>query len=185
MLISNVVPELPINGPRYSPFGAENMDDRVSAIRVRARRQRIMRTAALLLITGALLALTVIWRRDTQTISLIMRTTQSTATAIQAHVDRTGLLPATVPGPETQAYSYASYPVRFYAEHSGERVILANTAPIPLLLHPNGRAAIIYEKGRVRTEWMGATEFSEAYKAQIRNNAEFERQHSSRPPVLP
>ncbi|MEP0844703.1 MAG: hypothetical protein HRF43_18550 [Phycisphaerae bacterium] len=185
MLISRVVPELPLNGSRYAPLGAENMDERIFASRVRARRRWIVRTGSLLLVSGVLLALLVVWRRDTQTIAVLMRMTRGSAAGVQAHLDRTGLLPPALPGDEANNFIYASYADRFYAQHANRPVIIAATRSIGLLLRPNGRCVITLEGDKVRSEWMTDTAFSAAYKAQLHRAAQFEQERSSRPPQLP
>jgi hypothetical protein len=183
MLISRLVPELPVNGSQYTTF--ESANDRVSASRVRARRQWILRTGLLLGLTGLSLTLLVLWRRDPDTVALLTRANQKCATAIQAHLDSTGLLPASLPDAENSYCYYASYANRFYAQRTSRPVIIAATAPISLILHSDGRCVIIFERGRVRSEWMTAVQFSDAYQAQIQDQARFEHDQRDRIPKLP
>lgn len=183
MLIARVVPDLPLNVPRST--SVTSMDDRVSASKAKARRQWVARTALMLGATGVLLAIMVVWRRDTDTIAAKNRATDRSTQAIQAYIQQTGLLPAVLPPDERNTLGYGSYADRYYAQNGSDPVIMAWSSPVSLLLRSDGRSVIVYERGKVRTEWMTEAQFSAAWSAQTRREQEFERQRRAEVPQLP
>ena len=183
MIFLRVVPEMPLNS--FSAAHAASMDDRAIISRARARRHWVARTGLILGATGLLLMALVTWRRDAESVALSMRITQRGVTALQAHLDATGLLPSELPSVDPTRYVYATYADRFYAQRTSRPVIIAASAPLSLILRSNGRCVIIYENGKVHAEWLTLAQFGNAFDAQLADAAAFERQRQGRIPQLP
>jgi hypothetical protein len=136
-------------------------------------------------LTGIVLTLLVIWRRDTVAFQELTWKTQETCKAIQAHLDKLGLLPPDLPPGAPSGFTYLSYADRFYAQHESHPVILAHSQQVALKLRSNGHAVIMYDQGKVYQGWMTADAFAEAWEAQTRDAEQFEQQRRARPLQLP
>ncbi len=179
-----VIPEMPSNAPRPQAYRHGSLSDPILATRSRARRRWAARTAVLLVVSGIALILMVLWRRDVTTKNSWLRSAERSATAIQAHFDETGLLPAALPEASLK-YQYASYYDRFYAERVSRPVIIAISPVVSLNLLPDGRSVIIFENGKLRSAWMTTGKFHHVYMAQIRDQDRFEQERRAQLPQLP
>jgi hypothetical protein len=148
MLFEHAVPDLPKAVSRTPAALQATLADRVSASKTRARRRWAARSILMLTITGVLLIFLVIWRRDTYFMEEAMRSARESADAANAHLARTGLLPAALPS-HSPAMEYASYADRFYAQQVSRPVIIASSPLLVLKLRSSGRCVIIHESGKV------------------------------------
>lgn len=186
MLLARAIPDLPIGASRAHPLAGMSMDERVVASRARARRQWVFRSLLLLSVTAGALILMIIWKRDESVIRMLLRSLEKPAEAMQVHVNRIGLLPATLPeADKVNIAYYASYADRFYAQQADQPVIVAAGPTVRLALQTDGRCVILYDQGRISTAWMSLKEFHSRMVAQMQASEAFERQRRASPPELP
>lgn len=185
MTTARVIPEVPPTSVRCPELFPASLADQVLATKLRARRRWAARTALCLGLTGVLLVLMLVWKRDTAVQSGWMRSADRSAAALQAHLDQTGLLPATLPQTDSRAFNYASYYDRYYAQRVSRPVIIALSPALSLNLWADGRSVILYENGKVCAQWMTIAEFNAAYFGQIRDQERFEKERLNRAPLLP
>jgi len=164
-----------------------SVEERVVESKVHARRQRIIRSALLLLTTSAMLCGFVTWRRDCFRIDLSLQSIErGPMIALQKKIDELGQIPAVVPGlEESLIESYAGTADRFYAMNSSKPTIVGVSSLIPVFMGQDGRCVIIYDQGKVYTEWMPRRKFEAAMQAQWDAIKAFEQQRRNHPPELP
>jgi hypothetical protein len=138
----------------------------------------------MLCLTAVVLCLFVIWGRDQSTASAILKLLEPAVKDLGERRNALGVLPASLPQLGIKV-PYASNAERFYAMNSKEPVIIAYTAPVNQLLRQNGRGIIIYQNGKVWSEWISEGEFLRRLHAQQRSMEAFEASVRSRPPELP
>ena len=186
MAIAHFSSEPSVTAARPSPYFSAGLTDPILATRARARRRWAARTTVVLSLTGILLVLTVVWRRDTDTRNSWLRFAHRSAVAVQAQLDQTGLLPADLP-PAGGSYSfhYASYYDRFYAQRVSRPVLIAISPVVPLTFRSDGRSVLIYENGKVRAAWMTIAEFTAAYISQLADQDRFEQERLAEVPYIP
>ena len=179
------------------PLSSDHYDSpsiaRLLEQQMRARRRWVFRSLAFLTLTSAVLVLLVIWQRDRleadRVVALMGRSGDVTRPVgqIEASIRNLGLLPATLPRQDEEGvrFTYASYPERFFAIRTGGPAIIAASVEVNLILRPGGRAVVLYDHGKIRSEWMSSSEFAVAVSRQNERIAEFEQQLRAKPPELP
>ena len=169
------------------PKPVVSVDERIVESKVRARRRQVFRTIILLGLSAAMLCGFVIWRRDSLLVkSALENAEKEPVSALQAKIDALGLLPASIPETHRGSLqSYAGDADRFYAMNADEPVIVGVSSPVTLILRPNGRYVIIYDKGKVHAEWLSLRDYDKAVEAQMARMKLFEDKRQARPPVLP
>lgn len=151
-----------------------------------ARRKWIARASLSLSLTSIVLVCLVVLRRDKMTIDECMRLTHRSAVALQAQLESLGQLPACLPESSTAAgLQYADDLARHYALQTGEKIIVASSPTIPLILHDSGRCVILVEDGQVHQEWWSVTEFHKRKNAQDARARAWDRQRRIPLPDLP
>jgi hypothetical protein len=143
---------------------------------------------------GMLIALcaVIVWQRDTVRLQeMERRMREEFARPLQAEVDRLGRLPPAFPQhpgrPDAGGWA-RMYPnsdnIRILRGAEGP-VLVGNSPPVHLFLRSDGYLAVVYDKGRVRVQWMDTSEF----ERQIRRQSDWlqERLDAIRrqTPVLP
>lgn len=173
-----------VSRPLDQPF--VSVEERIVESKARARRRWIIRTALLLLTTSAMLFGLVTWRRDSMRITGSLQAIERPIAALQIKIDQLGRLPAILPEFEGSLIeSYAGAADRFYAINSSKPSIVAVSGRIPVILGEDGRCVIIYDRGKVYSEWMKQGRFEAAMQSQWDLIQAFEQQRRSRPPALP
>src|SRR5688500_8428050 len=154
----------PISAGASRPLGHAftSVEERVVESKVRARRRRVIRTVLLLFTTSAILCGFVTWRRDSMTIDSWLQTVNGPMVALQKKIDQLGRLPAAQPEFEGAIESYANAADRFYAMQSSKPVIVAISPSVPLILRENGRCVIMYDRGKVYSDFMPRRQFEAA-----------------------
>jgi hypothetical protein len=185
MFVACIVPEVPLRARGFSIAWQCELDDRILANKTRARRRWVLRTGLVLGITSLLLIGLLAWRQDAVALLEHNWTAQRSCEAVQAHLDRTGLLAAALPSGTSPGFMYASYADRFYAQRAARPFIIAASPEAALNLRPHGRSVIVYENGKVHVEWMTVGAFADACLAQTRDAEAFERHRLAQPVVLP
>jgi hypothetical protein len=153
---------------------------------------RVKRGAALSF--GMLIALcaVIVWQRDTASLqALEQRMREGFAQPLQAEVDRLGRLPLTFPqhpgGPDTSRWARMyinSEDIRILRGAEGP-VVLGSSPPVHRFLRSDGYLVAVYDKGRVRIQWMDTSEFERWVRHQydwLQERREAIRQQT---PVLP
>jgi hypothetical protein len=138
----------------------------------------------MLSLTAVVLCLFVIWGRDRSTTSSVLKSLDPAIKDLRERMRSLGMLPASLPELGIRV-AYASNAERFYAMNSTDAVIIGYTAPVNLLLRQNGRGVIVYQKGKVWSEWVPEGEFLRRLQAQQKNMEAFEASVRARPPELP
>jgi hypothetical protein len=162
-----------------------SVEERVVESKVRARRRRIVRSVLLLLTTSVMLCGFVFWQRDSTLITKSLQAIDPSMSELQKKIDLLGRLPAVMPGPDGVMESYSSSADRFYAMNSGKPTIVAVSSLVPIVLGQDGRCVIIYDQGKVYSEWMSQRRFEAAMQTQWAATKAFEKERHDRPPVLP
>jgi len=174
--------------PRY-PIGLDAKDLEgeylVSSPCAGHRRQWVIRTSLVLILSSAALIFLVILRADQAVINSILISLAKPTAALQAEVDELGQLPATLPGDYRIPVAYANSLVREYAKHTTQPVIVAQTWLAQPVLRGNGRGVIIYENHRVHSAWLTSQEFQEMLQAQEAAIKKWDEQRRSISPELP
>lgn len=179
-----MIHELEVDARRPASEANETLDQRILSSKARTRRRWAIRTALMLLVSAAVLCLFVMWRRDQAAVETFTRSLVPTLAALQGRIDALGWLPA-VPPKLQPGYSYVSDGERFFAMSVPEPVIIGASPPLSLFLQADGRLVIIYESGKVRSQWLTLAEFESALLKQQDRMKAFEQERDSRPPVLP
>ncbi len=157
-----------------------------SAIRIQARRHWIVRTAAMLIVSACALLLLVFAQRDRATRGDLMRSMQTTATALQAQANELGQLPAQLPDvPSRVAIAYASDLVREYAHVATGPVIVASGPRTRLILQSDGCPVILYEHGKVTTAWWSRAKLLGEWIDQEQHIKAWDQQRKMSAPRLP
>jgi hypothetical protein len=185
MVVLRAVPEFPLKAGDWPATRTANPGDRIWVRRAQARRRWALRSGLLLGITGVVITLLIIWRRDTVAMQDVSWTTERACQAIQAHLDKTRLLPDALPKGTPPEFAYLSYADRFYAQHETRPVILAASPAVALKFRPNGRCVIYYDRGRVYAQWMTTSAFTDAWMTQLDSAAQFEHQRRAQPVTVP
>jgi hypothetical protein len=160
------------------------MPERAVGSKFNARRRRVIRSTATLLFTAVVLCLFVIWGRDRSTSAAVLKSVDPAVNDLRQRMRTLGALPASLPELGIKL-PYASNAERFYAMNSKDPVIIAYTSPVNLLLRQNGRAVIVYQNGKIWSEWLSEGEFLKRLQAQQKSMEAFEASVRSRPPELP
>ncbi len=181
-----MIQPLQAGAARSIPTPVPAPQQRLVESRIRARQQKILRTALLLLFSAALICVLVVYRSDSARLAISQRNLDGTVRALQSRIDELGWLPGTLTEEEAKGIqSYAGYADRSYAHRSGQPVIIAVSYHVSLLLRPNGRHVVIYDLGRLRTQWMTDSEFAAAVREQADQMRAYEQRLRNRPPELP
>ena len=163
-----------------------SVEERVVESKVVARRRQVLRTGLLLLTTSVMLCGFITWRRDCLRIDISRQAMERPLSALQKRIDELGRLPAVVPEFEDSLIeSYASSADRFYAMNSSKPTIVAISNLVPVFMGQDGRCVIIYDQGKVYSEWMPRRRFETAMEVQWAATRAFEKMQHDRPPVLP
>lgn len=158
----------------------------ISANRARARQRWIVRATLSLVLSAALLFLIVCVQRDRMAISESIASVDRPVAALQTQVEQLGQLPAAVPDIAGRAaFVYAPDEVRRYARDAEGAVIVGTSATQHLILRSDGNAVVIYEGGRLRTEWWTRARLARELHAQEVRINKWDRQLRSQPPRLP
>jgi hypothetical protein len=166
-----------------------SIEQRAVESKVRARQRQLLRT--LLALTAAAIGLFtfVTWRRDTINLEVRARAVQAPMLELQARFDELGFLPSAPPpvepDEESPLASYAGYAERFFAVRTGGPAIIAVSHPITLILRSNGRYAIIYQDGKLHSQFMTDRELRTAMADQLERMKKFEAEVHAAPPALP
>jgi hypothetical protein len=186
------MPVHPLHADSYSSNYSSPSIARLVEQQVRARRRWVFRSLALLTLTSVGLFLTVIWQRDRldaeNAVQRMGRSGDVTRPVgqLEAAIKNLGLLPAVLPQQEESGrFTYASYQERFFAIRTGGPAIIAASTEVRLILRPNGRAVIVYDHGKVRSEWLTSSEFNRKVNEQNDRIAAFETELRARPLELP
>lgn len=161
-------------------------DKRAMAHRMQTRRLWVFRSVMILSISAVLLCFLVMWRRDKLTVAGWLRALAKPVATLQAQVDDLGRLPASeLELAENSLEFYASDADRYYASQVTQPVIIAYTYPIQRLMSENGRVVVIYDQGKIETQWMTASHFNGVWEAQEAAIEAFEQHRRRRLPHLP
>ncbi len=172
--------------PAHLNASSTSVGDTVLQSRVRQRRQWVFRTTAMLAVTAVLLSFLVTWRRDEMAVQESLRLLAGPAAQLQAHLDTWGHLPGDLPEPVSSDVTlFLSSSDRYFASQTAEPMFIAYSPEVMLHLKEDGRATIVYEKGKIRTQWMTSAEFREQSEAQNARMQAFEQERRARPPELP
>jgi hypothetical protein len=152
----------------------------------------VKRGAAFSLAMLIALCAVVVWQRDTGRVQELERRMRAGfAQPLQAEVNRLGRLPLTFP--QTLGRRNASRWARMYLNSEDVRLlrkadgpVLVGSSPlVHLFLRSDGYLVVVYDKGRVRLEWLNTSE----YERWVRRQYEWlqERREAAREqaPVLP
>lgn len=166
-----------------------SIEQRAVQSKARARQRQLLRTLLALTVTAIGLFAVVTWQRDSINLEIREKLMQPPMLELQARLDELGFLPASPPavGPDEESplASYAGYSERFYAVRTGGPAIIAVSHPLTLILRSNGRYVIVYQDGKLHTEWMTERELRTAMAEQLERIKQFEAELHSRPPDLP
>ena len=161
-------------------------EERASLLYQMARRRWVFRTTILLAVTAVALCFFVAWRRDQMMISTRLQMLADPVARRQAQVNQLGRLPAQPPEMGHEAFTYyVSDADRHYVSQTSDSVIIAVTAPVQLVLMEDGRAVIVYYKGKLEAKWMVISRFEKAWNQQQKQTDEFEHRRQAQPIVLP
>lgn len=187
MVTGYAVRELPVNAHRVAPVRAasDELRLRVRADKARSRRRWLLRSLAALVLMGVLLVGLLIWQRNQRDILLAQERFQPVTAALQAQIDKWGVLPGSLP--ELTTGAYANSEQRFYARNTDQPVIVASSHPVRLLFSEDGRVVITYQhqQGAVKQEWLSASEYRSRLHAQNERMDAFVKKVRNRPPELP
>lgn len=194
-------PNPAFNVPRSARRPLGHAEGQVSLSKARARRKWAFRSSGLLVLTGAVLLLAMVWWRDSFVIEKYLEMAREDAAELQREIDETGLLPAwpeltycdlperdstTQPASLRKKYGFVymagknrNHNVNLYLQRTGKPVVAAASGPVPLVLQSNGRVVILCEGDKVRTIWMTITEYDEVKKAEQEGMAELMRPDSA------
>jgi len=161
-------------------------EERASLLYQMARRRWVFRTTILLALTAVALCFFVAWRRDKTIIEMRLQMLTGPLAQLQAQVDQLGWLPAQPPELNNEAFTYyVSDSDRHYVYQTSDPVIIAVTAPVPMVLLGDGRAVIVYHNRKLEAKWMSVSSFEKAWDRQHKKLEEFEQQRQAQPIVLP
>ena len=151
-----------------------------------AHRRWVFRSTVLLALTAAGICFFVAWRRDDLTISARLDLLARPVAELQEQVNKLGRLPAEPPTLDRESLNYyASDADRYFAAHTQEPLIIGTTTSSQMLFKSDGRAVIIFERGKVRAQWMTDSAYQAAWDDQEQRIAEFEKKRLAQPIVLP
>lgn len=167
--------------PRRVPTVVASVGERAATIRVRQRRRWVLRSLFMTTLTAVLLCVLVAWKRDHMTTEAGMRRLEEPVAQLQARIDRLNQIPVTLP---PLAYR-ASDQLRHFAMSTDDPVMLAASEPIQLLLAEDGCCVIVYERGKVRSEWMTLSQFRDAWKAEDQKLHAYNEKRRAEVPALP
>ncbi len=158
----------------------------VSAVRARARRRWVWRSAIMLAMGAGCVGLVTVVHRDRTAVRVAVAGVQELGQQIRLSVERWGRLPASVElkGNPPKVF-YLDDAVRLYAGQATGPVIVAVGPKVDLVLLPDGRALLYYEQGRLRAGWVDEAGFKASWSRQEDAIRAFEQELRSRPPVLP
>jgi len=162
---------------------AGDTDEQVVASKARARKRWIVRTTVVLLGAFVVFFLVVTLQRDAVHRDTVLGSSVKLCSELQASLDIWQRLPARVSA-LGQSY-YASAIERQYAKQTLEPMIVVAFNTTQLMLRQDGRCVIVYEKGKVRPEWLALDEFRTRWAQQREKVRAFEKEWRSRPPQLP
>lgn len=185
MVVLHAVPESQLKPGSCSATGSPGLADRVWVSKAQARRRWAVRSGLLLSLTGAVIILLVVWRRDTVAMQDVTSTAERVCSSIQDSLKKDGLLPSVLPAGKAPGFEYLPYADRFYAQHATHPVILAVSPSVALKLRSDRRCVVFYDKGKVYPQWMTAVAYAQARQAQTLEARMFEQQRSTAPSDLP
>lgn len=148
--------------PRAASACMASVTERVATARARQRRRWVLRSLLMTSVTAMLLCVLVAWKRDRMTSEASLRGLQRPVAELQASIDKLSYIPVQLP----QLAYRADDELRHYAMRTDSPVILAASDPIRLLLAEDGSCVVLYERGKVRAEWMTLTELRSAWRAE-------------------
>jgi hypothetical protein len=144
-----------------------------SAKAVSRRRSRIVRSAVLLLAGLVALCFVILVTRDVRHKASALALARSHAETITKRVGSQGLLPRNL-NPETEE-PVSQWELRFHCPPSQDvpalreyhnPIIVAQSTVIRQVFRTNGRAVVLFDKGRCEARWMGTGAFDRQYEEQ-------------------
>lgn len=173
-------------GVRQASASADIGVARMLESKARARRWWAIRSTILLAASAVGLCVFVTWRRDCLTIQALLQNVRQPVAVLQSRVDELGALPAVLPADLSRVFpSYADSADRFFAAKSGGPAIVAAGPIVRLILRKDGRYIVVYDHGKLSSEWASMPQFDARIRDQIERTRLFEQERQSRPPELP
>jgi len=149
--------------------------ERAEEIRLRHRKRRLVRTVAVLVLTGLGISLFVTLRNDYRLRHRVQDQLVERARRLQETLDRLGKLPppplsisATRAADQTVSIRYADDATLRYATQSSLPVMVAWSDEHKSVLLANGRAVIVCRDRKLAVEWLTEEQFQQRRREQRR-----------------
>jgi hypothetical protein len=123
-------------------------------------RGRLVRVAAMLSLAAIVFCVLVVWQRDTRLRNLALAWADDVRQLLQAHLDEHAILPLEFPDKDLIDVSLLEmrYPtadeIPRLKDKPGPYVVIAGPRRGMITPDASGCAALIYEQGKIRVEWL-------------------------------
>ncbi len=147
------------------PSASVDAAGKPSQERSRRARSHLGRSFVPLIAAAVVLCVLVIWQRDRRHIEAARHRISETFEPVAAYLEAHGTLPLDFPYDllenPSRAFTYAEPEMIRWALRSEDPVVIGYGKGEGLIARPNGHAVMIYDKGRLRDDWLSRSALEE------------------------